>query len=72
MTRLVRSGRGGGTIHLNGCPRAKGRVVVGWEWAEGRSDDEWLRKAWLRPCRVCLPEQAALQDTLRAAHEAQA
>lgn len=62
-TRLVRAFPGP-TIHLRGCKRA--RRVVPWVWAEGRRDEEWVVYGWLKPCRVCLPELAALQDELRA------
>ena len=62
-TRLVRAFPSGATIHLRGCKRA-GRVVP-WAWAEGRDDLDWVVKASLRPCRVCLPDLARLQDRLR-------
>lgn len=65
MTRLVRGGNGGATIHLAECPRVPARNWP-WEWAEGRDDSEWVVKAWLKPCRHCLPELAAIQDDLRA------
>lgn len=59
-TRLV---RGRGKIHLAFCRHA---VNVGpWFWAEGRPDEEWIRKPWLVPCRVCLPDLAKAQDALR-------
>lgn len=66
-TRLVRSGRGGATIHLATCSRAKGRIVAPWLWAEGRPDGEWVVKGWLHPCRSCLPDLAKRQDALRVA-----
>lgn len=62
-TRLVRGNRGA-TIHLRDCKRATGKTWP-WVWAEGRSDNEWVVKADLHPCRVCLPELAQLQDELR-------
>lgn len=65
-TRLVRSGRGAATIHLAGCSWI-GQKAWSWNWAEGRPDEEWVRLAWLHPCRMCLPELARLQDRLRAA-----
>ncbi len=66
QTRLVRAGRDGATIHLATCKRAKGTIVVGWEWAEGRPDSEWITKGWLKPCRSCLPGVAKQQDEMRA------
>jgi hypothetical protein len=68
-TRLVRGGKGASRIHLSSCRYARGRVFP-WNWAEGRSDYEWVDKAWLHPCRSCLPDLAALQDELRAKHKA--
>jgi hypothetical protein len=63
-TRLIRSGKGGATIHKAACGRATGKTWA-WDWAEDRPDAEWVVKAWLKPCRVCLPDLAALQDDLR-------
>jgi hypothetical protein len=57
MTRLVRGGRGGATIHRRGCKRAS-KTVVGWTWAEGRQDSEWLGIPWLKACKVCFPPDA--------------
>lgn len=58
-TRLVRSGRGGATIHLRGCKRATSRITVGWIWAEGRNDAEWQTIPWFRACKLCFPAEAA-------------
>ena len=56
VTRLVRGGRGGETIHLRGCKRAS-ETAVPWVWAEGRPDSEWRSIPWLKACKVCLPEK---------------
>ena len=66
-TRLVR-GRSSGAVHLATCRYAVN--MTPWEWAEGRPDEQWLVKGWLRPCRTCLPEQAALQKRLKLRAEA--
>jgi len=63
-TRLVRSGKDAATIHRRDCKRLPAKNWP-WAWAEGRHDNEWVVKAWLHPCRVCLPELAELQDELR-------
>ena len=64
-TRLVRAGRDGATIHHRDCKRVPAKSWP-WEWAEGRDDEEWVFKAWLKPCRLCLPIHAAMQDEARA------
>lgn len=67
-TRLVRGGRNGASVHLSGCRYAARGRFVPWVWAEGLDDDDWLRKGWFKPCKVCLPDQAKrLAEARRAA-----
>jgi len=54
--------RNSSRIHLPTCRHAVN--CVPWLWPEGRSDNVWLSKKWLIPCRLCLPELAAKQDAL--------
>lgn len=52
-TRLVRSFPDGARVHRRGCSHA-GKVVR-WEWAENKTDYEWVHIAGLKPCGHCLP-----------------
>ena len=41
--------------------------AIPWRWAEDKDVEEWLRLAWLKPCRTCLPDLAARQERIREA-----
>lgn len=51
-------------IHTPSCRYSANAVP--WNWAEDKDDSEWIGKAWLKPCRTCLPELAAKQNSLIA------
>ena len=54
-TRYIR-GMHGERVHLWDCPH-RGKWWVAWKWAEGRSWSEIAALDWVKPCKLCRPEQ---------------